>query len=157
MATLKQAISETVNGIFKTDGEVKPSALVEASRPKSSPTHDAFEWDNKKAGSEFRLIQARNWIRKVQIVYEDRTERLIHVNIVHGLTGSSEGYYKPVSIVVGNRPEFEAAMNETLSRLNSTKEAYSVLKSAATEANNKKHDFKKADKGFDMVETALTA
>ena len=149
---LKNAITKTVTKIYADRGEVRASVLLELSTPKRSPTHGAFTWDNKTAGHEFRLIQARQLIRTVHIVIEDRTERLIHVGVERS---EGEGYYKPMSIVVSSKPEFDAAMSETLSRLNSTKAAYADLKAAAAAAKDETRDFARADQGFGMIQEAL--
>jgi len=164
MGTLQAGVQEVVSEIVKRDGLIKPSILVEAARPKTSPAHNAFEWDNKKAGSEYRLMQARQWIRKVVVVYEDREERLVHVpNIVfdgaeHYEEDSSRGAcYKEISIVAADKDEYKAAMDSTLRTLNAARRSYEELKQAAAYTKQKRlPNFKKADKGFGMVESALS-
>jgi hypothetical protein len=164
MDTLKQKVQQAVVEIYQRDGEVKPTSLIEMAKPKSSPVHDAFEWDNKKAGHEFRLMQARKWIRKVEIIIEDRPEQFVHVpriirdDVEEVVFNSSEGYYKPISIVAQDQDEYEPALAYTLSKLNSAKQAYTDLKKAAQKTKKKPlPNFKKADRGFDMVETALVS
>jgi len=43
---------------------------VAAARSRSSPLHKTLEWDDARAGHQFRLIQARTVIRAVVIVPE---------------------------------------------------------------------------------------
>lgn len=82
---LKNKIQIAITEICEKKGKISPSELVEAARPKKSPIHDAFEWDNLKAGEQYRLLQARTWIRKVEVIVEERPERLIHVpRVVEG-------------------------------------------------------------------------
>lgn len=166
MNTIKERVQEVVNQIYKNNGEVRPSILIEIARPKGSLAHDAFEWDNRKAGDEYRLMQARQWIRKVEIIIEEQPERLIHVPIIMNCDNNEthentqEGYYKPVSIVLQDKSEFDAALNETLTKLIAAKSAYNVLKSAAKSEKKIKAkipNFRKADQGFDMIETAFEA
>ncbi len=164
MDTLKSAVQQVVNEIYNDMGEVRPSELIERAKPKESPAHEAFEWDNKKAGHEYRLIQARQWIRKVEIIIDQRPERLVHVPLVKidgeaaGPDMGQENYYKPISVVARDRDEFKLVLSETLARVNSAKAAYAQLKLAADFAKQQPlPDFKRADKGFDMVERALTA
>jgi hypothetical protein len=156
METMRKAVQTTVNDIYKESGEVKPSDLLERAEPKTSPIHDAFEWDNKKAGHEYRLIQARTWIRKVDIVFEDRTERLVHVPLLsiegNAEPDNGEGYYKPISVVQGDYDEFKRAKSAVLARLNSAKNAYEELKRYDS---TKAVDYKLADKGFDMVHRGI--
>lgn len=51
---------------LETDGEIRPSDLVEAARIPSHPYHDSFEWDDSKAAAKHRLEQARVIIRAVK-------------------------------------------------------------------------------------------
>lgn len=160
--TLKAKVELVVNNIYQRDGQVKPSALVEAARPSDSPAHDAFEWDDSKAGNEYRLQQARSWIRTVEIIVDDRRETMVHVPIcrIAATDGAEkpddrrEGYYKPVSVVALSQDEYSSAMSATLVRLNAAKEAFNRLKQAA-EKQGKKLNSRKADKGFSLVESSL--
>lgn len=52
----------------KNDFQLTPRAVVKESRPKSHPLHSYFEWNNKKASDQWRLHQARNLIRCVNVV-----------------------------------------------------------------------------------------
>lgn len=56
---------------LESEGRLTAEALVEASRPKDAPLHDAFEWDNRKAAAEWRKQQARNIINSIQIVVQE--------------------------------------------------------------------------------------
>ena len=160
---IKQKVQEAVIEIYHRDGDVKPSTLIAEAKPKDSPIHNAFEWDNKKAGHEYRLIQARAWIRRVEIIIEDRPERFVHIPRIimendaeEGKRVREEGYYKPMSIVSKDRWEYDAAMDATIASLRSAQRAYKELKeSAAHYTETDDIDFDMADKGFEMVETAL--
>jgi len=154
----KLGVQQVVNELYQKHGEVKSSALVEAAKPKTSPAHKGFEWDNKKAGREYRLMQARQWIKRVEIIYPDRQERLVHVPVIkveRETVTLGEGFYKPISIVAQDKWELECALESVRSRLESAKKSYQELKKAAEKAEKKDIDFQSADKGFDMVETAL--
>jgi hypothetical protein len=154
---IKDKVEQAVNKIYQELGQVTPSGLLNAAKPKASPIHDAFEWDNKKAGHQHRLWQARQWIRRVEIIIDDQPERLIHIPKIEQDGISGEGYYKPPSVIVNKPDEFQAAKMETLTKLNGAKAAYEVLKEAAKRKIEKpKTDFHKADLGFKQVEEALT-
>lgn len=55
----KQDVIEALRAIEDAEGRLTPEAIVKAARPKGSPLHDRFEWDDRKAGHAFRLIQAQ--------------------------------------------------------------------------------------------------
>jgi len=147
----KNEVQKVLEHLLEQNGEITPSALVAEARPETSPIHTAFEWDDVKAGDQYRLWQARQWIRRVEVIIEDRPERLIHVPNIQN--AASEGFYKPMSMVVRHTVEYKAALNETLARLNAARHAYDSLKMSNTINLN----FEKADHGFQMVEEALTA
>lgn len=156
---IKDGIQSVVTSLYQKHGGVKPSMLVEAAKPKTSPAHEGFEWNNSKAGHEFRLIQARTWIRKIEIVIDERPpERLVHIP-VYTLDESDvkerEGYYRPISIVAGDEYEYMLALSAAKTRVIAAKAAYEELKKAATKFKADTIDFKKADQGFKMIESAL--
>lgn len=125
---MKTAVEQVAQELYDSKKAITASDLVEAARPASSPAHNAFEWDNKVAGHEFRLQQARRWLRTVTITYEAQEERLIHVP---SITFEGEGEYKPISVVVDNRNDYERAMAGVVSRLEAAKAAVEELSSAA--------------------------
>ena len=49
-------------------------AVVDDARPKASPLHRYFEWNNTKAAEEYRMDQARHLIQAVTIIREDAPE-----------------------------------------------------------------------------------
>lgn len=55
--------------IAKRDGDVKPVALVDASRDPSAPLHSYFEWDNSAAAEQHREDQARKLLRSLVVVF----------------------------------------------------------------------------------------
>jgi hypothetical protein len=47
----------------KHNNVLKPEDVVEAARPKTSPLHDRFTWDDNVAAEQYRLWEARQLIR----------------------------------------------------------------------------------------------
>lgn len=57
-------ITRELRRIAKTNGGVlKPEAVLDAARPKASPLHSKFQWDDGLAAEGYRLWQARQLIR----------------------------------------------------------------------------------------------
>jgi len=69
--------------IYEEKGVLLPSVVVEEASDPASPLHSAFEWDDEKAGHAHRLLQARQLIKTVKIVYTEggRTQRFYNVKI----------------------------------------------------------------------------
>lgn len=88
-------IGPAVEKIKCGDGKNRPklSDVVDAARPKESPLHRFFEWDNGKAARKFRIEQARWLVRSVRVVVRyvsgATAERLLtqQVRIVEKSTG----------------------------------------------------------------------
>jgi len=162
MDSIKARVQQEVNSIYQENGNVRPTTLIERAKPKDSPIHDAFEWDNKKAGHEFRLIQARRWIRvsAPDIKNPEIKDRYVHIPSISNpddVCGEREreGYYKPISILKRGSTEYELAHSYLLSKLNSAKEAYHEFRKVAEKENDPQVKFDDIDKGFKMIENAM--
>lgn len=59
---------------IRNNGHLTPRAVVAAARPKRSPLHPAFEWDDQKAAESFREDQARYVLRQITVVVEGNDE-----------------------------------------------------------------------------------
>jgi hypothetical protein len=55
----------------KHDGVIMPAVIVMEAAKKQNPMHTEFNWDDAEAAHEFRLDQARNLIRSIEIIYPD--------------------------------------------------------------------------------------
>ncbi len=90
-------VGETLERIERENGGVSRKAFLDASRPKDSPTHALFEWDNKIAAERYRLQQSGRYIRdlKVTVILQEETP----VNV----TLKSEPWEGPAYINAGER------------------------------------------------------
>lgn len=90
-------------------GRLTPEAVVEDARSKTSPLHQYFEWDDKRAAHTARLEAARRLIKAVDLTVVDRSFLLRSVVYSRDprLEASEQGY---ISLV-------EARDDAELSRL----------------------------------------
>ena len=58
----------------ENDGVLTDDYIVERAKPKDSPLHVFFEWDNKKAAIEHRRAQARLLMRSFEVTYVESPE-----------------------------------------------------------------------------------
>lgn len=86
-------IIESLGDQFKTED------LVEKARPKNSPIHRLFQWDDAIAGHKYRLYQAQYHIRHLRVKVEnvDASTRA-----VHNFRVKSESIHAPVEVVVSS-------------------------------------------------------
>lgn len=156
MDNVKDAVQSLTQRLFDKHGEVTSSMLVEAAKDKKEPAHAGFEWNDTKAGHEFRLIQARKWLRVVVVKADEQPERLVHVPVV-ARQGESEGAYKPASVVVQNVDEFERALSEAMQRLNSARAAVDTLRALAEQSDKPERAAMVAQiaRGLDIMQHAM--
>lgn len=144
-------IDEEITRIYNEFGEVKPSIVLKEAEGSDAPLHSFFEWDNGKAGHEYRLIQSRTLIRVARVTVKKREKpiQLVHVPVVRGGDGR-EGKYLPVEKIIKRKDDFTAAMNEALLRLNSAERAVKALDIAAKKQG-------KADEIIGVIAIAMQA
>lgn len=63
----------------KNNGQITPEIVLEEAKPKSSPLHGLFCWDDTKAAEEYRLIQAASLIRRIKVSIPTGDETTIKV------------------------------------------------------------------------------
>jgi len=158
--TLKENIQSVVQEIYEKSGEVRASILVEKASDPESPAHEAFEWDNTKAGHEYRLIQARKWLVVIEIIVDKRPTRLVHVPITISEDESymeKESYYKPISLVSKNAVELELAISELQKFIDGAQRRINELLSCVSRKEiNKKINVKKLQKGIEIVKQSIS-
>lgn len=161
--SIKAGVQQVVQELYDQTGAVKPGALVEAARPKESPAHPGFTWNDKKAAEQYRLEEARRWIRVVVVkpAPDEQAERMVHVPVVVQQEAeapkSKEGEYKPISIVAESADEYVRARNEVLAKGRAFAAALAELDHAA--AKRGKADMSaviaQISRGLDLFEQAI--
>jgi hypothetical protein len=123
----------------KNDSQLTPEAVLSAAKNKTSPLHGCFEWNDKIAGNEHRLDQARHLIRGVKIIRvidEKETEVNCFVNIkkdsegalTHGYFGkATQSYYITVNDAMGNDATRQYTVDVALIELERWMEKYKSL------------------------------
>ena len=57
--------------IRKKEGVLVPAVVINEAKKPRNPLHKEFQWDDTAAAHEFRLYQARNVIRAIQVVRDE--------------------------------------------------------------------------------------
>jgi len=127
-----EGVTQTIQAIYERDGQVKASTLVDEARPDDSPAHDAFEWRDDVAAEQFRLGQARRYIRVTPIIKDEKPDELVHVSVSAG-SESREGYYKSLSDVAKSPNEYAIALEAAIQRLASAQRSLDQLRKVAAE------------------------
>ncbi len=95
-------IIEALQGIAKEhNGVLSPAAVVEYARPKSSPLHSRFTWDNTEAARLYRLVEARSLISVVIRYIDDGVDRVpVRVFVSLSKDREKKGGYRHIVDVV---------------------------------------------------------
>lgn len=123
-------IEKELRALHSRDGVLTCEAVLEAARPKNSPLHNYFTWEDSRAAERYRLIEAGRLIATVRIEYRQKKDPQIIYTPAFIPTGtSSEGkrQYYPVEEVTKNDFLREKALADARREMESTRARYSHL------------------------------
>ena len=87
--------------LHNTFGEIDPKVVVEKAREESNLLHNCFEWQDDIAAEKYRIHQARQLIRCVVVVEDDKqieTRAFVNVSFSEGQPNA----YHTTSVVLQN-------------------------------------------------------
>lgn len=105
--------------------EFTPHDVVEIARNENSVMHDMFEWDDSVAGELYRETQARQILRMLVIVDEEKKEQPPIRCIVN--TGKFNQTYTPISFTVRNEDAYKDLLDRAFDELIAFKRKYAAL------------------------------
>jgi len=97
----------------KNGGELRPGDVVEAARDEKSPIHPWFEWDDGIAAEAYRVDQARDLIKSVRVIRDDKPEEPVFVHVQYG----KNCHYVEAAQIVQVEDDWEAAKRTARSTL----------------------------------------
>lgn len=106
---------------------VAEEAVSWAADHPSSDLHKALEWDNKKAGHEYRLEQMRKLIR-IHIVNDEGIRQVVSLSIDRTKEG---GGYRPLDTVIATPSMRIVLLDDALKELDRLRAKYSMLSELA--------------------------
>ena len=121
-------MGETLEKISQKETVTAESFLKE-SRPKESPTHSLFEWDDKIAAEKYRLRQATTIINQIQvevIVKENKNASVnapAFVNVMPKATGT-KGMFVSFTDAMNNEEMRKTVLKNAISELIAFKNKY---------------------------------
>lgn len=124
-----QVIGEHLESIEKKNGCIKPAMVVDSARPKNSPIHKHFEWDDTVAGEKYRLGQARQLISSVYIKsHNDITPSSpvrAFVNVLRDDVGDRR--YESITTVMSDEQKREQLLNRAKREFETWQKRYEAL------------------------------
>lgn len=123
-------IEKELRALHSRDGVLTCEAVLEAARPKNSPLHDYFTWEDSRAAERYRLIEAGRLIATVRIEYrQKKAAQIIYTPefIPTGTNNEGKRQYYPVEEVKQNDFLREKALADARREMESTRARYSHL------------------------------
>ena len=125
-----QVVGEELEKLEKANnGALLPPTIVRAARPKRSRLHECFEWDDRKAANTYREVQARELLRKIVVVYEEKTGKEEHIRAFVRIQHDEESYYCSTARIVEDEELQENVISQILDDLMAIKKKYGQFKS----------------------------
>ena len=110
--------------IFSIGDSATPAQILDKARDKNSELHKCFDWNDAEAAEKWRLQQARLIV--CNLVYkETSSESPPPVRLFFKTDGESG--YKPTSLIMQNKDEYQKLLSRALAELNSFKTKYKTL------------------------------
>ena len=120
-----QTAGDELERIYRERGSVSPSAVVDESRPESAPLHSCFEWNDAAAAEKYRETQASCIIRSIVTVCEGEQRTPIETRAF--VKASTDGGYRPISVVVDDAEQLDALLSTALRELEAFRRKYAAL------------------------------
>ena len=79
-----------------------PREIVDMARDRKSLLHDEFEWDDKIAGEEHRMEQARRLVRAISVTFvhgERQESHEVTVRAMHNTTRNGRRAYRTIDAI----------------------------------------------------------
>ena len=116
----------------ESNGELTPKQVVNSARSPKSPLHDWFEWDNDKASEMWRLAQAGNLIRQIdiEIKYDgnNKKRQRAFVNVMkmgdNGASDKSDKVYVSLETALTNDGYRQQTLTKALAEIAYWKQKY---------------------------------
>ena len=121
-------VGVVVEGLARA-GNATPQALVDAARDPISPAHKWFEWDDAKAGEQYRVMQARHYLRSITVEYA--TEELPPVQVRAFVPVYVDGQgraWKPMHEVLAVQSDLDQVIETARAEMHAFRQKYAELR-----------------------------
>jgi len=124
-----EVVIKAIEVLKDDDDMISPEAVVAAARPKNSPLHEYFDWEDSEAARCWRLHQARNLIRVCirieELPNDEKQEIQVFVSLPEDR--NDEGGYRVMTDVLNDDERREALLEMALKDLQTFRRKYAVL------------------------------
>jgi len=123
------AVGEYLEKASKKHGKITAAQVVTDAKKRRHPLHNYFVWDDAKAASYYREVQAGRVIRAVVMVADEDAgaSPRAFVNVVEEEEGAPERGYLPVAVALSKKETREYVLETARSELGAWRRRYAGL------------------------------
>lgn len=122
-------IYKTIKTIMKQNGgTVLPEQLILAAKPKSSPLHGCFTWNDTLAAQKYREVEARYILRNIVIIADNEDEEITTRALVNVSDEDDQSCYATIQTVLADDDMYQQLLRQAKKEMVAFTEKYSQLK-----------------------------
>lgn len=111
----------------KENGTINRRLVLESAKPKDSPIHDLFEWDDTIAAENYRLTQARLLISNLNVVIEHEKAEPLEIRAYANISETKEGRFINIESAFKSEESKEIVIKRALQELKAFENKYKNL------------------------------
>lgn len=125
---MDQQARNELSALYERDKRLDPHKVVDAARPKTSPLHRFFDWNNTKAAEAWRIHQARQLIRVAVTMIPAVSNGTVREFVsVSNLRRSGGGSYLATVDVLSDEQRHDQALADAVGTLMRLEERFRYL------------------------------
>lgn len=111
----------------RQNGRLESKDVVKAAKPKSSPLHPHFEWDDRAAADAYRVTQAGYLIRSIQVEIAKPTGELAPIRAFVSVVRDEDRSYTSVEHAMSDDELRQQVVQQAWSELQSWRKRHAEL------------------------------
>lgn len=119
--------TEVLHDIYSRFGMLEPQVIVKEAADENNPLHEYFTWDDDVAGHNYRLWQARQLIRTIQVEFVGKQVDA-YWNVKVEIDGKEKDAYVGIAKVIQSKDLLSQVLAQALNELDYWQKKYDQLK-----------------------------
>ena len=107
--------------------ELNAKNVLEYAKNPKTTLNKMFDWDDTSAANKYRLQQAGQIIKNIQVDFVNKNEEVVPVRAFVKTTKKYSENYQNIESVVSDSEKYAMLLSKAYAELNSTKRRYSEL------------------------------
>jgi hypothetical protein len=123
-----QAVGQEINCLIeKHNGHIQPKAIVNAARPKSSPLHKCFDWNDRTAAEKYRQEQAKYLLRAIVVVEKPENSEPLLVRAFVSVPDDDKLVYTTINRAAQNPQQWDHVLDCAIQEIQAWRQKYKDL------------------------------